>query len=256
MSPEVFEKKYTIHVYETGPDGTLNVHSMFNFLQDIASEHAVRLGFGRDDLLRENHFWVLSRIYAEFHSWPSWEDTITVSTWPDGTQKLFALRNFKVNSEKGEQLAAATSSWLILDQTTRRIQRPDIFLKRFRNDLNPGTAPLRYPLKVESALTSGIESDRFKVVISDLDVNLHTNNVKYLKWVMDTYDLGFVLKNRPLSVEINYLAESIFGQEVFVRRSEDPVNKMAINHSIIRLDDNRELCTVRICWKESMSISK
>ena len=48
-----FEKEYRIHVYEIGPDGKLNLFSLFNYLQDIASEHAVKLGFGRDDLMRE-----------------------------------------------------------------------------------------------------------------------------------------------------------------------------------------------------------
>ena len=43
----------------------LNLYSLFNYLQDIASDHAVKLGFGRDDLMRENRFWVLSRMYAE-----------------------------------------------------------------------------------------------------------------------------------------------------------------------------------------------
>ena len=60
-----FEKEYTVHVYETGPDGKLNLYSLFDYLQDIASDHAVKLGFGRDDLMKQNHFWVLSRIYAE-----------------------------------------------------------------------------------------------------------------------------------------------------------------------------------------------
>jgi hypothetical protein len=42
-----FEKEYRVHVYETGPNGKLNLYSLFNYLQDIASDHAVKLGFGR-----------------------------------------------------------------------------------------------------------------------------------------------------------------------------------------------------------------
>ena len=58
-------------------------------------------------------------------------------------------------------------------------------------------------------LTDGTISPIFRVKVSDLDVNLHTNNVRYLKWVSDTYDLDFVMNNVPQSAEINYLAESI-----------------------------------------------
>ncbi len=64
MNLQHFEKEYRIHVYETGPDGKINLYSLFDFLQDMASEHAVRLGFGRNDLMKENHLWVLSRMYV------------------------------------------------------------------------------------------------------------------------------------------------------------------------------------------------
>ena len=91
-----FEKEYRVHVYETRPDGKLNLYSLFNYMQDIASDHAIKLGFGRDDLMRDNRFWVLSRIYAVINKWPLWEDLIIIKTWPNGTDKLFALRNYEV----------------------------------------------------------------------------------------------------------------------------------------------------------------
>jgi medium-chain acyl-[acyl-carrier-protein] hydrolase len=94
MELHQFEKEYTVHVYETGPDGRLNIYSLFNYMQDIASENAIMLGFGRDDLLKNNHFWVLSRMYAEITEWPRWEEKIIVKTWPNGTDKLFAMRNY------------------------------------------------------------------------------------------------------------------------------------------------------------------
>ena len=144
-----FEKEYRIHVYETGPDGKLNLYSLFNYLQDIASDHAIRLGFGRDDLMRDNRFWVLSRIYAEIAMLPEWEDSIIVKTWPNGTDKLFALRNFDVSFPDGRHIASATSSWLILDRTTRKVQRPDNILSKFYSDLHPNQSPVRYASKLE-----------------------------------------------------------------------------------------------------------
>jgi len=72
------EKEYPVHVYDTGPDGRLSLYALFNCFQDIASDHAVRLGYGRDELLRQNQFWVLSRIYAEINALPHWEEEIPV----------------------------------------------------------------------------------------------------------------------------------------------------------------------------------
>jgi len=245
-----FEKEYRIHVYETGPDGNLNLYSLFNYLQDIASDHAIRLGFGSNDLMRDNRFWVLSRIYAEITSLPKWEDSIIVKTWPNGTDKLFALRNFDVSFPDGRHIASATSSWLILDIKTRKVQRPDSILAKFYPDLNPNHSPIRYASKLEPATEENLSSRLFRIGVNDLDINLHTNNVKYLTWVSDTYNLEFVLKNHPRSAEINYLAESQFDEEVVINTMKDKMNGSFYNHSIIRTSDNRELCRIRIEWKE------
>jgi medium-chain acyl-[acyl-carrier-protein] hydrolase len=245
-----FEKKYRVHVYETGPDGRLNLYSLFNYMQDIASDHAIKLGFGRDDLMRDNRFWVLSRIYVEIETWPLWEDTIVLKTWPNGTDKLFALRNYEISFEDGRHIASGTSSWLILDNTTRKVQRPDSILARFNPEMKMEHSGLRYANKLEAADENGTRSPLFRIKISDLDVNLHTNNVRYLKWVNDSYDLDFIMNNEAQSAEINYLAESRYNEEILIRSSGDQNNDSVRSHSVFRMNDNKELCRIKIGWKK------
>ena len=72
----------------------------------------------------------------------------------------------------------------------------------------------------------------YRIKVSDLDVNLHTNNVRYLTWVSDCYNLDFVMKNVPRSAEINYLAESQFDEEVVIKTSVRTMNGSVYNHSI------------------------
>jgi medium-chain acyl-[acyl-carrier-protein] hydrolase len=247
-----FEKEYRVHVYETGPDGKLNLYSLFNYLQDIASDHAVKLGFGRDDLMRDNRFWVLSRMYAVITEWPSWEDIITVETWPAGTDKLFALRNYEVKYPDGRHIAYGTSSWLILDRSTKKVQRPDSILTRYNPDIHTEDSPVRYASKLEHAAEDGLFSQPFRVKVSDLDVNLHSNNVRYIKWISDCYDLDFIMKYIPQSAEINYLAESVYDQEIIIRSSREKENYSIYNHSIFRTYDNKEICRIRIEWKEGI----
>jgi medium-chain acyl-[acyl-carrier-protein] hydrolase len=246
-----FEKEYRVHVYETGPDGKLNLYSLFNYMQDIASDHAVKLGFGRDDLLRDNHFWVLSRIYVVIDKWPLWTDTIKIRTWPNGTDKVFALRNYEVSDPDGRHIASGTSSWLILDRNTKRVQRPDSTLTHYNFDLHTNISPVRYAEKINAASDNGILSPIYRIKVSDLDVNLHTNNVNYLKWVSDSYHLDFIMNNEAQSAEINYLAESMSDEEIFIRTSFDKENENFCNHSIFRTNDNKELCRIRIEWKKN-----
>lgn len=246
-----FEKEYRVHVYETGPDGKLSLYSLFNYLQDIASDHAVKLGFGRDDLMRDNRFWVLSRMYAEIDEWPLWGKNIIVKTWPNGTEKLFAMRNYEVKYSDGRHIASGTSSWLILDRTTKKIQRPDSILAEYNPNLTADKSPIRNAQKLEQTVLDGSNSLLFRIKVSDLDVNLHTNNVRYLKWASDVYNLEFVMRNAPQSAEINYLAESVYDEEIMIRTAEDPDNDRFYNHSIFRVADNKELCRIRIEWNDS-----
>ncbi len=243
------QKEYRIHVYETGPDERLTIHSLFNYMQDIASDHAIKLGFGRDDLMKANRFWVLSRMYAEFKSWPLWGDTIILRTWPNGTDKLFALRNYEVTYPDGRHIASGSSSWLILDYTTRKIQRPDAILEQFYRDLNPNESPVRYAARLDHASANRQSSAPFKVKAGDLDVNFHTNNTRYLNWIYNSYDLEFLINNCPKSAEINYLAESVYNDEIIIQSSPDIDDPTYQNHSVVRSDDNRELCRVRIEWQ-------
>jgi acyl-ACP thioesterase len=254
MELQQLEKEYSVHVYETGTDGRLTLYSLFNYFQDIASEHAVKLGYGRDDLMKRNSFWVLSRIYAVISEWPFWEDTLVVRTWPKGTDKLFALRDYEVCYQDGRLVASASSSWLIVDQATRRIQRPDNPLIHHNSDFPLKNSLPRNASKLEPVTLDSRIASRFKVQISDLDINLHTNNVRYLKWTTDCYDLRFVLNNEPFSAEINYLAESRHDEEIIIRVSEEEENNNLFNHSIFRAIDNTELCRIRIGWKKSTFI--
>ena len=240
------QKEFKIPVYDTGINGKLNLVSLFNYFQDIASDHAEILGFGRADLMKHNHFWALSRMYAEISLFPIWGDSIIITTYPNGTDKLFALRNYEVKFPDGKHVASATSSWLMLDYATRKIQRPEAALSQFNRNSETQTSPLRYASKLEFDRNEIKNFEQFKVKISDLDTNLHTNNVKYLQWIIDSYELDFVKQNTIYSVEINYLAESFYNDEVFLQTCTD--SNGLYNHSVMRAD-GKELCRVRLEWK-------
>jgi len=149
-------------------------------------------------------------------------------------------------------IGSAVSSWLIIDRTTKKIQRPDGLLSQYNDSNLIISTSVRNPEKLHESAENGNSADPFRVKVSDLDINLHTNNANYIKWICDSYNLNFTLNHLPCSAEINYLAESIFDDEIFIRSSRDVENKNIVNHSIIRISDNKELCRIRIKWKENV----
>ena len=250
MELKLLEKEYLVHVYESGPDGKTTLWALFNYMQDIASEHAIKLGFGREDLMKKNQIWLLSRMYVEIYKLPLWFDKLIVKTWPCGTDKFFAMRNYEIIFPDGRQIASGSSSWLIVDQATRKIQRPDNSLYRFKDDYRSFSTTVRSAEKLAGASDDGTISPSFKVETSDLDVNLHTNNANYVKWVINSYDLDFVLTHSPHSAEINYLAEAKHDEEVIIKTSGETGNNLLFNHSVFRKNDNRELCRIKLGWNK------
>jgi len=245
-----FEREFRVHVYETSADERVNLCSLFNYMQDSAGEHAIKLGYGRDDLMKSNHFWVLSRMFAVISEWPFRNETILVRTWPYGTDGVFALRFYEIRYPDGRMIASAASAWLIIDATTKKIQRPDQNLTVHNSIKEAAGMPVRIAAKLEDSSYSGNLSQEFRVKPSDLDVNLHTNNVNYLRWTIDAYDFDFMMKHVPSSVEINYLAESMLGENIIIRTSREPGPGLFFRHIIFRTGDNRELCRIRLEWKE------
>ncbi|MBE0676867.1 MAG: hypothetical protein IH591_19585, partial [Bacteroidales bacterium] len=192
-----FEKSYKVPVYDTDFRGKLYLHSLLNYIQDIASEHAELLNFGRDDLQQGNRFWILSRIYVVIHRMPEWREVVSLRTWPRGTEGLFALRDIEIRDEEGIIIAAATTSWVIVDIASRRPCRPDYLLEGMNREFPGNTALPRNAGKVSPTSDACNTAPPFRVKPADLDVNLHVNNVRYIQWVYDTMPMRFVSTTIP-----------------------------------------------------------
>lgn len=241
------ERRFRLHTYETDTHGNMSITSLFNYLQDIAGSHAASLHFGRHDLERENRFWVLSRIFAEMDFMPGWDSEIIITTWPRGVDGIFAIRDFEIKDTNGKRIGAATSAWLMVDRSSRRPQRPDTMLEQLGIDLSGSPSVGRNPQKLKPLDRIEYSSPQFSVKYSDLDINMHVNNVKYIQWALDAYPLDFRMNNEMESVEVNFLSESLPGDEVSINICQDGDNHYL--HSVIRMNDNIELCRVRVKWK-------
>jgi len=246
MGNLVKEVKYRVHTYETDAKANLGIVHLFNYLQDIAARHAVELHFGKEDLQKSNMFWVLSRIYCRMDHLPVWNDEIMVRTWPRGMDRLFALRDYEISDSSGNRIGGATSSWLMLNIESRRPVRPDHLVELLKG--NPPLKPSleRNAAKLSPSAESKYQSQPLQVKFSDLDVNMHVNNVRYLQWAIDTYPLDFMIDKEARTVEINFLAETLPGEEVFVTATEEESG--IFNHTVVSNNDNRDLCRLRIEW--------
>jgi medium-chain acyl-[acyl-carrier-protein] hydrolase len=74
--------------------GKLSTSYMFYQMQDIAWEHAAKLGFGYDNLKVDEQFWVLSKLLVKINRRPVWGEDFSLETWSRGTDGFFGYRDF------------------------------------------------------------------------------------------------------------------------------------------------------------------
>ena len=73
------------------------------------------------------------------------------------------------------------------------------------------------------------------VILSDLDIVNHVNNVKYLEWCMDLVDENIILKQKIKSFEMNFMKELSLRDQVIIHEN---VADDCIVFSITKEDKN------------------
>jgi len=247
-----WNETFRIRSYEVEPNGRASVQAMCQFLQEGASNHAKALGFSMENLVDRNLTWVLSRLHAEIDSYPIWRDDVTLTTWPSRQGGLLATREFLLHDGDGGELLRATSAWLLIDLARRRpVRLPDYILEllipnRIRA-LKDSFPKMRVPEVNEF-------EHRFEVRWSDLDLNGHVNNVRYVEWVVESIPPAFKGGRQLSAMEVNFRAETGFGSTVVAyagpANSPNP-EEMVLGHRL-RLEENgREIAIARTRWRPS-----
>ena len=247
MAPNIWQENFNIRSYEVDCHGRLSIVSIFNFMQEAASQHADALGVSIQQLLSENYTWLLSRLKIKMNAYPVWTDQLAVRTWPSGTQRLFALRDFHLKDQNGQDVGAALSAWLVLDTLKKRPVRISPFVDRLKpiegDHILPGQLG-KLPC-VEAYTDERI----FRVRYRDLDINQHVNNASYVEWMLESMPSFVQNRFRLSELEINFLAESFLQNRVIARCQPLDPNNQEFNHSLLREEDGQELVRARTVWK-------
>lgn len=206
----VFERTFKINTYDVDMNQRLSLYSLLGFLQDMASEHALQLGFGYEDMQRMGVFWVLLRQKVQMRRWPRWRDSVRISTWTCPVQGLSAIREFEIFVGDAK-VGQCSTTWMILDAQSRRPRRMVELLQSFhaRHDYSIAMDAPKISLPQEMPDVS-----HNKVKISDVDMNKHTNNLRYTQWCVDSLAADFYSQCNVAVFEINFLLESFLGEDV------------------------------------------
>ncbi|XP_071696344.1 palmitoyl-acyl carrier protein thioesterase, chloroplastic-like [Rutidosis leptorrhynchoides] len=190
-----YRQTVVVRSYEVGTDKTATPQSLLNLLQETALNHVwmsglLGDGFGATHGMMENDLiWVVSRMQVQVDQYPIWGEILEIDTWVGASGKNGMRRDWEIRSHtSGVVFARATSTWVMMNQKTRKLSKmPDVV----RGEISPWFIE-KQAIKEESPekidklddnakyVNSGLQPKR-----SDLDMNKHVNNVKYLGWMLE-----------------------------------------------------------------------
>ena len=205
--------------YDTDASFYLKPAAFMDLAQEIAYWAAQELGFGYDDLHIHHTAWVLSRMHFHFADPPRWRDQVTLYTWHKGPEGLFYLRDFYLKDQEGNRLVTCTSSWVIIDEQSRRLVRPEEMQHLL--SVEPGVDHAIAESSPKVVMPRGAEPElagEHEVRYSDVDIIGHTNNARYMVWAMDCIDYSLVSSRRVRDVYINFNKETTPGSIVRLYR--------------------------------------
>jgi len=243
----IWIEEFKIHSYEIDMKGTATVPILCKFMQECAWHHAENLNVGYSQLSKNGLAWVLSQQRIRFSALPKWGETIRIHTWPSGQKRSAYLRDFKIMNEANQVIVLARTKWYAIDLKRRRPQNVNSY---FDYDTEGNEQVFSDPLKKLPEILNTNPTVSFEVRYSDLDVNGHVNNVRYLEWIWDSFPLDYYRSNFLREVEINYLAEAFFGDQVSVHN--DSGGGPLVHHKIIDEKEAKELCRAQTVWRKHL----
>lgn len=201
-----------IRAFDVDAFNRLKVSTIFDYFQDVASIHATNLKIGYHDLINKGLFWVLSWAKFQFSNFPKFMDEIRIETWAKKQHKFYSMRDFLMYNSSNEIICRATTAWLLLELKSLR---PKIMPQLFKHIefLDDKIAIDDLPEKFTN-LPKTKKLFLKEIKYSDIDLNKHANNAKYIELIQNCYNQKFYNMHQMKSLTISFLSESKYGNSV------------------------------------------
>jgi len=221
----ILSKDWEINFTQCNPYGYLKHTDLCNLIQLSAAAHSELGGISFSDMQTFNQAWVLSRMRVEIIELPKWKDLITIKTWINNIENSRSIRAIEIVLN-GRKIIGSETFWVVFNTKIRRPEELKLPISHF--ELFPERKATEISLsKIIVADSLEIINEK-KVLLSDLDIVNHVNNVKYLEWCLDYVKPDIILNQKINSFEMNFLKELSLNDRVHINKCED-LNKIQFN---------------------------
>ncbi len=208
MEP-IYEREWTLDTLVTDCFGYLKPSAVLYFVQEMAGQHVTRMALNPAPE-QKGLLWAIIRHRVQITRLPRKGETIHLETWPMPTTRVAYPRSVVAYDEDHQELFRSISLWVLMDRDTRAMVLPGRSGIAVSGILRGNELPS--PGSLTPAQCSA--SVRRRVCFTDLDVNNHMNNTRYVEWAMDLLPSRFHADHRLEDITMCYLDEAREGDEL------------------------------------------
>lgn len=203
-----------LYSYDANPDGSIKISSLMKNFQQIAREDLDSCGLTYQKMRQANQAFVIIKAKIEFKQKISIYDELFLKTVPTKIVGVSFFRDFFVTDFKGNIVALATTSWVLVNFESRRILKPSDVLYTIPEFPNE-TAGLKLSRNFCTNNPQISKSTNVrKVYFNNLDENNHLNNAEISGFVADEIAERLISGNKIDTLEIHFNQESRLNDEL------------------------------------------
>lgn len=219
-----------------GADANLSVMGAFQYVQEAVTELMGKLKIdGITSKKRYNALWVITKNRIKMLKPIAWGDDYVMESFISSISLVTLRIDTAIKNATGEIVVYSATELCALDLETGKIRKTSTV------GVDEGTQKEPSPMEIFFTKFNANDLpkvDNVTVRSTNVDMSLHTNNVEYIRFLLNTYPVSELLKNPIKEIEIYYANQSFENEELQIfKLTNDNVDTFAIkreDQSIIK----------------------
>lgn len=207
-----------VECQEVDYQGNYKISSLLSKLSDLSTLNAIKIGIWKPEL-KDKYGFILAKETIVLKRPIRMYEKIKLNTRAAACKRIQFIRNYWIEDDCGSEIAAIYSVWTLLDLEKRKLTKPDKAGLVF-----PEIKPYQYTLEEYHEIKKDLDLEYVMdrtVLYSDVDVNQHMNNSRYVEWAMDSIALSVFKDKYFKEISLAYKKEMAPGTTAKIYRYID-----------------------------------
>lgn len=216
----IYRKQQIIGGSLVGADAKLSYMGLFSVVEDAISEGMGMLRLDGVTVMRDyNAFWVFTKNKIKIFGSVDWGETVTVENFVSSVSSAKMVLDTAIKKSDGSIVAYSACEMCLLDIATGRIRRTSSVGIGENFEVEQSLCEICFD-KIEDLDLP--QADAVKVRSTNIDLCKHCNNVEYMRFLFNTYNVAQLTNLCAKEVEVCYMAQSFEGDELTVHKKSLP----------------------------------